>query len=154
MGSAGFSSCFPQLQEQVQAKALQELMQQMTDQCFNRCAKTSGGERMTSSEQGCLAMCMDRWVDRGKGAARTGGGAGTGSFVRFCGAGSKDADKYHGRFRLPATARVRPVLSCLAGSCEALPHSLTHSLRPSATAVRYMDTMGLVNKAMVSKSQR
>lgn len=51
-----------QLQEQVQAKALQELMTQMTDQCFNKCAKTSGGERLTSSEQGCLAMCMDRCV--------------------------------------------------------------------------------------------
>lgn len=51
------------LQEQVQAKALQELMTQMTDQCFNRCAKTSGGERLTSSEQGCLAQCMDRCVN-------------------------------------------------------------------------------------------
>lgn len=50
-----------QLQEQVQAKALQELMTQMTDQCFNRCAKTSGGERLASGEQGCLAMCMDRY---------------------------------------------------------------------------------------------
>eukprot|EP00903_Cladosiphon_okamuranus_P018360 g16891.t1 len=52
-----------QLQEQVQAKALQELMTQMTDQCFKRCAKTSGGERLTSSEQSCLAMCMDRYMD-------------------------------------------------------------------------------------------
>ncbi|CAM9313371.1 unnamed protein product [Scytosiphon promiscuus] len=50
------------LQEQVQAKALQELMTQMTDQCFNKCAKTSG-ERISSSEQGCLAMCMDRYMD-------------------------------------------------------------------------------------------
>ncbi|CAN0550577.1 unnamed protein product, partial [Ectocarpus sp. 12 AP-2014] len=50
------------LQEQVQAKALQELMTQMTDQCFNRCAKTSSGDRISSSEQGCLAMCMDRCV--------------------------------------------------------------------------------------------
>ncbi|CAN0299387.1 unnamed protein product [Scytosiphon promiscuus] len=33
----------------------------MTDQCFNKCAKTSG-ERISSSEQGCLAMCMDRSV--------------------------------------------------------------------------------------------
>ncbi|CAN0478994.1 unnamed protein product [Ascophyllum nodosum] len=49
-----------QVQEQVQAKAMQELMTQMTDQCFNRCAKTSSGDRLTSSEQGCLAMCMDR----------------------------------------------------------------------------------------------
>ncbi|CAM9425784.1 unnamed protein product [Ectocarpus sp. 12 AP-2014] len=52
-----------QLQEQVQAKALQELMTQMTDQCFNRCAKTSSGDRISSSEQGCLAMCMDRYMD-------------------------------------------------------------------------------------------
>ncbi|CAB1114097.1 unnamed protein product [Ectocarpus sp. 4 AP-2014] len=52
-----------QLQEQVQAKALQELMTQMTDQCFNRCAKTSSGDRINSSEQGCLAMCMDRYMD-------------------------------------------------------------------------------------------
>lgn len=52
------------MQQQVQAKALQELMTQMTDQCFNRCAKTSGGERLASSEQSCLALCMDRYVIR------------------------------------------------------------------------------------------
>ena len=50
-----------QLQEQVQAKALQELMTQMTDQCFTRCAKTASGDRLNSSEQGCMAMCMDRY---------------------------------------------------------------------------------------------
>ena len=31
--------------------------------CFKKCARTGGGEKLSSKEQQCLAMCQDRYVD-------------------------------------------------------------------------------------------
>ncbi|CAM9418470.1 unnamed protein product, partial [Choristocarpus tenellus] len=52
-----------QLQQELQAQAMQEMVQKMTEQCFNKCAKPNRGDRLDSSEQSCLAMCMDRYSD-------------------------------------------------------------------------------------------
>mmetsp|Transcript_20992 Transcript_20992/g.27250 ORF Transcript_20992/g.27250 Transcript_20992/m.27250 type:complete len:83 (-) Transcript_20992:278-526(-) len=50
------------LRQEVQAQALQELVQKMTEKCHAKCADSSG-DRLTNKEQNCLAMCMDRYID-------------------------------------------------------------------------------------------
>ncbi|CAM9655356.1 unnamed protein product [Heterosigma akashiwo] len=50
------------IRQEVQAQALQELVQKMTEKCHAKCAGTDG-DRLSSREQNCLAMCMDRYVD-------------------------------------------------------------------------------------------
>ena len=52
-----------QLQQEMAVKQVQELATKMTEKCFERCAKTSSGDRLSSSEQSCLALCMDRYAD-------------------------------------------------------------------------------------------
>lgn len=39
------------------------MVQSMTKKCFAMCAKPSKGERLDSSEQSCIALCMDRYMD-------------------------------------------------------------------------------------------
>ncbi|KAI9138424.1 Tim10/DDP family zinc finger protein, partial [Paraphysoderma sedebokerense] len=40
----------------------QELVNKMGDKCFNKCI-TKPGARLDSSEQTCLAKCMDRYME-------------------------------------------------------------------------------------------
>ncbi|CAM9863347.1 unnamed protein product [Discosporangium mesarthrocarpum] len=51
------------LQQELQAQAMQDMVTKMTEQCFQKCAKPNRGDRLDSSEQSCLAMCMDRYSD-------------------------------------------------------------------------------------------
>mmetsp|Transcript_3378 Transcript_3378/g.4975 ORF Transcript_3378/g.4975 Transcript_3378/m.4975 type:complete len:83 (+) Transcript_3378:96-344(+) len=50
------------LRSEVQAQALQDLVQKMTEKCHSKCCSTSGA-KLDRSEQQCLAVCMDRYLD-------------------------------------------------------------------------------------------
>lgn len=50
------------VQQQVQAAALQELMQKVTSTCFKKCV-TNPSSKLGSSEQSCIARCQDRYID-------------------------------------------------------------------------------------------
>ena len=49
------------VQQQVALANMQELLQKVTDKCFKKCI-TSPGSSMGSSDQKCVAMCMDRYI--------------------------------------------------------------------------------------------
>lgn len=55
-----------QMMEQVKAQIAvanaQELLQKMTDKCFKKCV-TKPGSSLDGSDQKCVAMCMDRYMD-------------------------------------------------------------------------------------------
>lgn len=55
-----------ELEERVRDEMLrqvfQELVQKVTDKCFQKCI-TKPGPSLSSSDQTCLAKCMDRYVD-------------------------------------------------------------------------------------------
>merc|ERR1712080_203885 len=50
------------VQTQVALANMQELLTKITDKCFKKCI-SSPGSSLTSSDQKCLAMCMDRYMD-------------------------------------------------------------------------------------------
>ena len=47
---------------EVQQQTLQELFTKISERCFDVCV-TKPSKALSSSEQKCLAMCMDRYVD-------------------------------------------------------------------------------------------
>ena len=51
-----------QVQGQLAAQYIQEVMQKTTDKCFTRCV-VKPGARLDDSEKLCLAICMDRYLD-------------------------------------------------------------------------------------------
>lgn len=55
-----------QLMEQVKAQIAvanaQELLQKMSDKCFRKCV-SKPGSTLDNSEQKCVSMCMDRYMD-------------------------------------------------------------------------------------------
>ncbi|ELU00350.1 hypothetical protein CAPTEDRAFT_184287 [Capitella teleta] len=55
-----------QLMQQVQAQMAmanaQELLQKLSEKCFAKCI-SKPGTSLDSSEQKCIAMCMDRYMD-------------------------------------------------------------------------------------------
>lgn len=51
-----------QVKQQVALASAQELIQKMSDKCFKKCVYKPGTS-LDSSEQKCLAMCMDRYMD-------------------------------------------------------------------------------------------
>ncbi|XP_028412056.1 mitochondrial import inner membrane translocase subunit Tim13-like [Dendronephthya gigantea] len=51
-----------QVKQQVALASAQELIQKMSDKCFKKCVNKPGTS-LDSSEQKCLAMCMDRYMD-------------------------------------------------------------------------------------------
>ncbi|KAI3654475.1 hypothetical protein MP228_000529 [Amoeboaphelidium protococcarum] len=55
-----------QIMDQVRAEMAvlnaQELLNTMNDKCFKKCV-TKPGTKLDSSEQTCLAKCMDRYMD-------------------------------------------------------------------------------------------
>jgi len=50
------------LQTELAVASAQELLQRMTDKCFKKCV-TKPGTSLDSSDQKCVAMCMDRYID-------------------------------------------------------------------------------------------
>lgn len=51
-----------QLQAQIAAATFQELVEDITEKCFNTCIKKPGAS-LDSYEQRCLGNCMDRFID-------------------------------------------------------------------------------------------
>ncbi|MEJ1283322.1 translocase of inner mitochondrial membrane 13 [Cricetulus griseus] len=51
-----------QMKVQIAVANAQELLQRMTDKCFRKCIGKPGGS-LNNSEQKCIAMCMDRYMD-------------------------------------------------------------------------------------------
>jgi len=50
------------VQAQVALANMQELLSKVTDKCFKKCI-TSPGSSLGSSDQKCVALCMDRYMD-------------------------------------------------------------------------------------------
>lgn len=48
-----------QVKQQIALANAQELLTKMTEKCFKKCVGRPGSE-LDSSEQKCIAMCMDR----------------------------------------------------------------------------------------------
>lgn len=53
------SDLMDQVKQQIALANAQELLTKMTNKCFNKCINKPGSE-LDSSEQKCIAMCMDR----------------------------------------------------------------------------------------------
>ncbi|KAI5703042.1 mitochondrial import inner membrane translocase subunit Tim13-like [Diaphorina citri] len=51
-----------QVKQQIAIANLQETIQKMTEKCFNKCIPKPGTS-LSGSEQKCVAMCMDRYMD-------------------------------------------------------------------------------------------
>ena len=79
-----------QVQGQLAAQYIQDVMQKITDKCFTRCVAKPGA-RLDDSEKICTAKCMDRYLDamalvsqawaaRAKQQAAMQGGGGAGGF--------------------------------------------------------------------------
>merc|ERR1712066_505852 len=50
------------VQAQVALANMQEMLSKVTDKCFRKCVP-SPGTSLGSSDQKCIAMCMDRYMD-------------------------------------------------------------------------------------------
>ncbi|PNF32777.1 Mitochondrial import inner membrane translocase subunit Tim13 [Cryptotermes secundus] len=51
-----------QVKQQIAVANAQELLTKMTEKCFKKCINKPGTS-LDSSEQKCVAMCMDRYMD-------------------------------------------------------------------------------------------
>ncbi|XP_018575825.1 mitochondrial import inner membrane translocase subunit Tim13-B [Anoplophora glabripennis] len=51
-----------QVKQQIAVANAQELLTKMTEKCFKKCI-SKPGTSLDSSEQKCIAMCMDRYMD-------------------------------------------------------------------------------------------
>nr|CAI5840452.1 unnamed protein product [Callosobruchus analis] len=51
-----------QVKQQIAVANAQELLTKMTEKCFKKCVNKPGTS-LDSSEQKCVAMCMDRYMD-------------------------------------------------------------------------------------------
>ncbi|RZC36708.1 mitochondrial import inner membrane translocase subunit Tim13 [Asbolus verrucosus] len=51
-----------QVKQQIAVANAQELLTKMTEKCFKKCIHKPGTS-LDSSEQKCVAMCMDRYMD-------------------------------------------------------------------------------------------
>ncbi|CAD5112611.1 DgyrCDS1824 [Dimorphilus gyrociliatus] len=51
-----------QLRQQIAVANATELLQKLSDKCFKKCV-TSPGTSLGNSEQKCIAMCVDRYLD-------------------------------------------------------------------------------------------
>ncbi|KAF2881839.1 hypothetical protein ILUMI_24340 [Ignelater luminosus] len=59
-----------QVKQQIAVANAQELLTKMTEKCFKKCI-TKPGTSLDSSEQKCIAMCMDRYMDSWNLVSRT-----------------------------------------------------------------------------------
>ncbi|XP_030850561.1 mitochondrial import inner membrane translocase subunit Tim13-like [Strongylocentrotus purpuratus] len=62
MDSAKKGQIMEEVRTQIALANAQELLQKMTDKCFKKCVNKPG-TTLDSSEQKCIAMCMDRYMD-------------------------------------------------------------------------------------------
>lgn len=51
-----------QVKTQIAVANAQEILQKMSDKCFRKCV-AKPGTSLDNSEQKCVAMCMDRYMD-------------------------------------------------------------------------------------------
>ncbi|XP_063978519.1 mitochondrial import inner membrane translocase subunit Tim13-B [Diachasmimorpha longicaudata] len=51
-----------EVKQQIAVANAQELLTKITEKCFKKCV-TKPGTSLDSSEQKCVAMCMDRYMD-------------------------------------------------------------------------------------------
>mmetsp|Transcript_13368 Transcript_13368/g.39085 ORF Transcript_13368/g.39085 Transcript_13368/m.39085 type:complete len:92 (+) Transcript_13368:85-360(+) len=90
MDDGDINSAKMQVQGQMAAQYIQEVMQVITSKCFTKCV-TRPGPKLDDSEKICTAKCMDRyldamaivsqtWASRAKAQAQMGGG-GDGGFL-------------------------------------------------------------------------
>eukprot|EP00112_Aurelia_sp_Birch-Aquarium-sp1_P022547 Seg639.6 transcript_id=Seg639.6/GoldUCD/mRNA.D3Y31 product="Mitochondrial import inner membrane translocase subunit Tim13-A" protein_id=Seg639.6/GoldUCD/D3Y31 len=61
-GAAQKQQVMDQVRNQVAVAQAQELLQKMSDKCFKKCIYKPG-KSLDSSDQKCIAMCMDRYMD-------------------------------------------------------------------------------------------
>lgn len=59
-----------QVKQQLAMANAQELLTKMSEKCFKKCI-TKPGSSLDSSEQKCIAMCMDRYMDAWNLVSRT-----------------------------------------------------------------------------------
>ncbi|XP_037812287.1 mitochondrial import inner membrane translocase subunit Tim13 [Lucilia sericata] len=59
-----------QVKQQIAVANAQELLTKMTEKCFNKCINKPGVS-LDSSEQKCISMCMDRFMDSWNLVSRT-----------------------------------------------------------------------------------
>ncbi|XP_046848728.1 mitochondrial import inner membrane translocase subunit Tim13-like [Xenia sp. Carnegie-2017] len=62
LSSAQRDQLLDQVKQQVALASAQELIQKMSEKCFKKCIYKPGTS-LDNSEQKCLAMCMDRYMD-------------------------------------------------------------------------------------------
>uniref|UniRef100_U5EPX4 Mitochondrial import inner membrane translocase subunit n=1 Tax=Corethrella appendiculata TaxID=1370023 RepID=U5EPX4_9DIPT len=58
------------VKQQIAIANMQELITKMTEKCFIKCIQKPGKE-LDSSEQKCINMCMDRYMDSWNLVSRT-----------------------------------------------------------------------------------
>lgn len=59
-----------QVKQQIAVANAQELLTKMTEKCFKKCVNKPG-TILDASEQKCIAMCMDRFMDSWNLVSRT-----------------------------------------------------------------------------------
>ncbi|XP_047987653.1 mitochondrial import inner membrane translocase subunit Tim13-like [Cydia fagiglandana] len=59
-----------QVKQQIAIANAQELLTKMSEKCFKKCINKPG-TALDSSEQKCIAMCMDRYMDAWNLVSRT-----------------------------------------------------------------------------------
>uniref|UniRef100_A0A3B4XAK1 Mitochondrial import inner membrane translocase subunit n=1 Tax=Seriola lalandi dorsalis TaxID=1841481 RepID=A0A3B4XAK1_SERLL len=62
MDDGDINSAKMQVQGQMAAQYIQEVMQVITSKCFTKCV-TRPGPKLDDSEKICTAKCMDRYLD-------------------------------------------------------------------------------------------
>ncbi|KAK5613295.1 hypothetical protein CRENBAI_024182 [Crenichthys baileyi] len=69
-GKIDTGTIMEQVKVQIAVANAQELLQRMTDKCFKKCIGKPGNS-LDNSEQKCIAMCMDRYMDAWNTVSRT-----------------------------------------------------------------------------------
>ncbi|GFN75618.1 mitochondrial import inner membrane translocase subunit tim13 [Plakobranchus ocellatus] len=62
MDSASKEQLMSQVKQQIALANAQELLQKMSEKCYKKCI-SKPGTTLDNSEQKCIAMCMDRYMD-------------------------------------------------------------------------------------------
>ncbi|KAJ8605528.1 hypothetical protein CTAYLR_000073 [Chrysophaeum taylorii] len=57
------TAALEQLRKEVNAQVQRELLTKITEKCFAKCITGRGSGQLERSEQLCLGMCIDRYVD-------------------------------------------------------------------------------------------
>ncbi|XP_041352479.1 mitochondrial import inner membrane translocase subunit Tim13-like [Gigantopelta aegis] len=70
LDAANREQLMEQVKQQIALANAQELLQKMSEKCFKKCIHKPGTS-LDSSEQKCIAMCMDRYMDSWNLVSRT-----------------------------------------------------------------------------------